>query len=42
MSFADLSSYGIPGFETFYVPDFVTEAEEAYLLRKVRGHKPLA
>lgn len=35
MNFEDLSTYRIPGHETFYVPDFVTKEEEEYLLRKI-------
>ena len=32
----DLAKYKIPGSqEAFYIPDFVTEEEEHYLVRKV-------
>ena len=32
----DLTEHHVPGTtDTYYIPDFVTEDEEAYLLRKV-------
>ncbi|CAK5271128.1 unnamed protein product [Mycena citricolor] len=38
----DLSSYRIPGSDScFYIPEFITEGEEAYLIRKVApGFRP--
>jgi hypothetical protein len=35
---AELDKYRIPGTcEAFYIPDFLTEDEESYLIRKVRS-----